>query len=102
MLELHDKSSVSLRCPKHVLKSPNCKRPVSNYFDFQGGVKMSSQHLARFAVALGVALSVVEPACATVPVSVPVPIVGVGLPGLAVLGGVYGAIWLTRKLRKRH
>ena len=62
---------------------------------------MSSQHLARFAVALGVALSVVEPARAVF-IDAPGPIVGAGLPGLAVLGGVYGAIWLTRKLRKRH
>ena len=33
-------------------------------------------------------------------VAVPGPIVGAGLPGL-VVGGVYGAIWLTRKLRHR-
>ncbi len=32
-------------------------------------------------------------------VSVPGPLVGAGLPGLAILGGVYGAIWLARKLR---
>ncbi len=35
-------------------------------------------------------------------VAVPAPIVGAGLPGLALLGGVYGAIWLTRKLRGRR
>jgi len=34
--------------------------------------------------------------------TVPGPLVGAGLPGLAVLGGVYGAIWLTRKLRGRR
>jgi hypothetical protein len=54
--------------------------------------------------ALGVALSVVEPAFAdwiVEPlVAVPGPIVGAGLPGL-VVGGVYGAIWLTRKLRHK-
>jgi hypothetical protein len=65
--------------------------------------------------ALGVALSVVEPAFADwivepLPafadwiveplVAVPGPIVGAGLPGL-VVGGVYGAIWLTRKLRHK-
>jgi hypothetical protein len=51
--------------------------------------------------ALGTVLSLVEPAFATVP-TVPGPIVGAGLPGLAILGGVYGAIWLTRKLRNRR
>jgi hypothetical protein len=35
-------------------------------------------------------------------VAVPGPPVGAGLPGLAVFGGVYGAIWLTRKLRGRR
>ena len=49
--------------------------------------------------ALSTVLSLVEPAFAVV--SVPAPLVGAGLPGLAVLGGVYGAIWLTRKLRDR-
>jgi hypothetical protein len=51
--------------------------------------------------ALSTVLSFVEPACAG-SVSVPAPLVGAGLPGLAVLGGVYGAIWLTRKLRDRR
>ena len=50
--------------------------------------------------ALSTVLSSVEPACADV--SVPGPLVGAGLPGLAVLGGVYGAIWLTRRLRGRR
>jgi hypothetical protein len=49
--------------------------------------------------ALGMALSVVEPAFAQ-DVPVPGPIVGAGLPGL-VVGGMYGAIWLTRKLRHK-
>ena len=47
------------------------------------------------------ALNLVEPAFAGV-TPVPAPLVGAGLPGLAVLGGVYGAIWLTRKLRNRR
>ena len=51
-------------------------------------------------MALSTALSLVEPAFASV--AVPAPLVGAGLPGLAVLGGVYGAMWLTRKLRNRH
>jgi len=51
--------------------------------------------------ALSTALNLVEPAFAG-NVVVPAPLVGAGLPGLAVLGGVYGAIWLTRKLRARR
>ena len=50
--------------------------------------------------ALLIVVSLVEPAFALV--AVPAPLVGAGLPGLAVLGGVYGAIWLTRKLRNRR
>ena len=45
-------------------------------------------------------MSLVEPALAIK--AVPAPIVGAGLPGLAILGGIYGAIWLTRKLRNRR
>ena len=58
--------------------------------------------LGRTIVVLGLitVLSSVEPAFAAV--TVPGPLVGAGLPGLAVLGGVYGAIWLTRKLRNRR
>jgi hypothetical protein len=48
-------------------------------------------------VAIGIALGIVEPAFATVPV--PAPIVGAGLPALAVLGGGY---WLIRKLLERR
>jgi len=51
--------------------------------------------------ALITVLSLAEPAVAQ-PVAVPGPLVGVGLPGLAVLGSVYGAIWLTRKIRNRR
>ena len=50
--------------------------------------------------ALSTVLSLVEPAFAAE--VVPGPLVGAGLPGLAVLGGVYGAIWLTRKIRGRR
>ena len=49
--------------------------------------------------ALSTVLSLVEPAFAIQ--AVPGPIVGAGLPGLVIVGGVYGAIWLTRKLRDR-
>ena len=52
--------------------------------------------------ALSTVLSLVEPACAGGFTVVPAPLVGAGLPGLAVLGGVYGAIWLTRKIRGRR
>ena len=52
--------------------------------------------------ALSPTLNLVEPACAGTTPPVPAPLVGAGLPGLAVLGGVYGAIWLTRKLRGRR
>jgi hypothetical protein len=52
-------------------------------------------------LALSAAMNLVEPASADA-VSVPAPIVGAGLPGLAVVGGIYGAIWLTRKLRSRR
>ena len=50
--------------------------------------------------ALLLVVGLVEPAFALV--AVPGPLVGAGLPGLAVLGGVYGAIWLTRKIRGRR
>ena len=58
--------------------------------------------LGRTIVVLGLitVLSSVEPAFAVE--AVPGPLVGAGLPGLAVLGGVYGASWLTRKLRNRR
>jgi uncharacterized membrane protein len=52
--------------------------------------------------ALSTALNLVEPALAAGTPTVPGPLVGAGLPGLAVLGGAYGAIWLTRKLRSRR
>ena len=48
-------------------------------------------------VTFGVIVALIEPAFATVPV--PAPIVGAGLPALAVLGGGY---WLIRKIRERR
>jgi hypothetical protein len=47
--------------------------------------------------ALGVIAGPIEPALAGA--SVPAPIIGAGLPILAVLGGGY---WLIRKLRERR
>jgi lipopolysaccharide export LptBFGC system permease protein LptF len=47
--------------------------------------------------ALGVIAASIEPALAGAPV--PAPIVGAGLPALAILGGGY---WLVKKLRERR
>jgi len=47
---------------------------------------------------LGVIIALIQPAFAVSP-SVPAPIIGAGLPVLAVLGGGY---WLIRKLRDRR
>jgi hypothetical protein len=55
--------------------------------------------IAPFAVAtLGVIVASIEPALAQV-APAPAPIVGAGLPALAILGGGY---WLIRKLRRRR
>jgi len=43
-----------------------------------------------------------QPAFATGPVPVPAPDVGAGLPGLLIVGGVLGAIWLTRMRSRRR
>jgi hypothetical protein len=51
-----------------------------------------------FAVA-GVIAASIEPALAGPGVSVPAPIIGAGLPALAILGGGY---WLIRKFRQRR
>jgi len=51
-----------------------------------------------FAV-LGVIIAMIEPAFAVLGVPVPAPIVGAGLPALAILGGGY---WLVKKLRERR
>ena len=44
---------------------------------------------------LGIIIALIEPAFATGP-AVPGPIIGAGLPALAILGGGY---WLVKKLR---
>jgi hypothetical protein len=47
--------------------------------------------------ALGVTIAIIEPAFAQYnPVAVPAPLIGAGLPALAVLGCGY---WLVKKLR---
>ena len=46
---------------------------------------------------LGVTIALIEPAFAVAPV--PAPIIGAGLPALAIFGGGY---WLIRKLRDRR
>jgi hypothetical protein len=53
--------------------------------------------VAPFAVALLGAITVsIEPALAQVKTPVPAPLIGAGLPAMAVLAGGY---WLIRKLR---
>jgi hypothetical protein len=47
-------------------------------------------------VALGAFVASIEPALAGPTAPVPAPIIGAGLPALAILGGGY---WLVRKLR---
>ena len=49
--------------------------------------------LTLVAPLIGITVALIEPALAT---PVPAPIVGAGLPALAILGGGY---WLIRKLR---
>jgi lipopolysaccharide export LptBFGC system permease protein LptF len=64
------------------------------------GAKMAHLYGKTFVlgvVALGMALSIVEPAFAQN--AVPAPLIGAGLPALAILGGGY---WLVRKLRQRR
>jgi lipopolysaccharide export LptBFGC system permease protein LptF len=46
---------------------------------------------------LGVIIALIEPALAQVPT--PAPLIGAGLPAVAVLAGGY---WLIRKLRKHR
>ncbi len=62
---------------------------------------MSTTKLLNFSaafalVSLGVIVVSNEPALAGPTASVPAPIIGAGLPALAILGGGY---WLIRKLR---
>jgi hypothetical protein len=55
--------------------------------------------VAPFTLAvLGVIIALIEPALAQA-APTPAPLIGAGLPAVAVLGGGY---WLTRKLRGRH
>ena len=68
------------------------------------GAKMGSHYSKTFVlavVALGMALSLVGSAFAQTggPAAVPAPLIGAGLPALAILGGGY---WLVRKLRQRR
>jgi lipopolysaccharide export LptBFGC system permease protein LptF len=58
--------------------------------------KLNLVALLAFAV-LCVMVALMEPAFANVPV--PAPLIGAGLPALAILGGGY---WLIRKLRQRR
>ncbi len=48
---------------------------------------------------VGVMVALIEPAFAGPTVTTPAPIVGAGLPALAILGGGY---WLIKKFRKRR
>jgi len=48
-------------------------------------------------VAFGLFAGSIEPALAGPTTSVPAPIIGAGLPAIAILGGGY---WLIRKLRR--
>ena len=50
-------------------------------------------------VAVGMALSLVEPAFAGNNHAVPAPLLGAGLPALAILAGGF---WLVRKIRERR
>ena len=51
----------------------------------------------KLAPVLAVAIVLIEPAFAGPTVTTPAPIIGAGLPALAILGGGY---WLIRKLRR--
>ena len=50
-------------------------------------------------LALGMALSLLEPAFAGTTPPVPAPLIGAGLPVLAILAGGF---WLVRKIRQRR
>jgi hypothetical protein len=60
-------------------------------------MEMFTTKLNRLVPVLGVTIALIEPAFAGV--IAPAPIVGAGLPALAILGGGY---WLIRKLRDRR
>ena len=59
---------------------------------------MFTNKLSLMVPVFGVIIALIEPALAGVS-TVPAPIVGAGLPVLAVLGGGY---WLVKKLWKRR
>jgi hypothetical protein len=63
-----------------------------------GEWSMSTTRLNIIVPVLGVLIAFIEPALA-VPVEVPAPLIGAGLPAFAVLGGGY---WLIKKLRERR
>jgi hypothetical protein len=63
---------------------------------FQLGDVMFKTKLNVVVPVLGVIIASIQPAFAVSP-SVPAPIIGAGLPALAVLAGGY---WLVRKLRR--
>jgi hypothetical protein len=65
---------------------------------YYGGAEMFTAKLNIMVPVLGVMIALIGPALAG-PVSVPGPIIGAGLPALAILGGGY---WLVKKLRGRR
>jgi hypothetical protein len=60
------------------------------------GTAMFANKLNFVVPVLGIIIASIQPAFATV---VPGPVIGAGLPALAILGGGY---WLIRKLRERR
>ena len=58
---------------------------------------MFTTKLNIMAPVLGIVIALIQPAFATDGVAVPAPIIGAGLPALAILG----AAWLVKKLRDR-
>jgi len=63
-----------------------------------GEWEMSTTRLNIIVPVLGVLIALIEPALAGAPIATPAPIIGAGLPALAILGGGY---WLIKKLRRR-
>jgi hypothetical protein len=61
-----------------------------------GGMGMFTTKLNHVTPVLAVIIASIEPAFAGNGAAVPGPIIGAGLPALAILGGGY---WLIRKLR---
>jgi hypothetical protein len=63
----------------------------------KGGIGMFRTRLNLIAPAFVVIIASIGPALAGVAPRVPAPLIGAGLPVLAVLGGGY---WLIKKLRR--